>query len=112
MSRPHPLPRYTFEDYDSFDRGPNGERFELVDGAIIAMVGGISAYNLIISNIQMALNNAVRSPCRVYRETFRLRVNDDSFYPDIFITCQPIAPNATQATDASVVVEVASDSTR
>ncbi|MGI9303490.1 MAG: Uma2 family endonuclease, partial [Gammaproteobacteria bacterium] len=41
-----------------------------------------------------------------------LRVNDDSFYPDIFITCQPIAPNATQATDASVVVEVASDSTR
>jgi len=116
MNRVDPVPSYTFEDYDSIDRGPRGERFEFIGSEIIAMVGGNLEHHQIITNLQLALTSSVQPACRVLRETFRLHVHsadDDSiFYPDVFVTCQSLTHQATEATDATLIIEVASDSTR
>jgi len=116
MNRVDPVPSYTLEDYDVIDRGPRGERFEFIGSEIIAMVGGNLEHHQIISNLQLALAPYVQPPCRVLRETFRLHVHsadDESiFYPDVLVTCQSLTHQATAATDATLIIEVASDSTR
>lgn len=115
MSRVNPVPHYSLEDYDTVDRGPHGERFEFLDGEIIAMVGGTARHHQIVANVYQALARKVRPPCSVFRETFRLHVRaaDDEakFYPDLFVSCVQVPPEATEATDATVIVEVLSPST-
>jgi Uma2 family endonuclease len=76
-----------------------------------AMVGGTSAHHQIIGGIEFALRQRLKAPCRVYRETMRLRLAHTLRYPDVMVVCSPVANDATEITDPVVVVEVLSTST-
>jgi Uma2 family endonuclease len=76
-----------------------------------AMVGGTSAHHQIIGGIEFALRQRLKAPCHVYRETMRLRLAHTLRYPDIMVTCTPVANTATEITDPIVVIEVLSAST-
>jgi Uma2 family endonuclease len=91
------------------------ERFEYVGGVIKMMAGGTADHNLIAGNIFAALHGRLRGgPCTPFQQNMKLTPdeNEDSTYPDILVTCRPIAGNETGIAAATVLVEVTSPSTR
>jgi Uma2 family endonuclease len=76
-----------------------------------AMVGGTVAHNQIVSAVVIELGQQLKSPCRVYHEGMRLRLAHSLRYPDLMVACTPVANDATEITDPTVVFEVLSSST-
>ncbi|HOI51323.1 MAG TPA: Uma2 family endonuclease [Azonexus sp.] len=65
-------------------------RNEYIAGEVFAMVGVRLSHNVATGNLYNALRNALRgSPCRVYIESVKTRVEaaDCFFYPDVVVTC-------------------------
>ena len=87
------------------------ERWEFDGFAPVAMVGASPRHNQIAGNLEFALRQRLRSPCVVYRETVRLRLAASLRYPDLMVVCGPIAPDAREITDPTVVFEVLSPGT-
>jgi Uma2 family endonuclease len=87
------------------------DRWEFDGYAPQAMVGGTSAHHQSIGGIEFALRQRLKAPCRVYRETMRLRLAHSLRYPDVMVVCSPVANDATEITDPVVVFEVLSAST-
>ena len=104
---------------EAFDRlaadAPDDERWELVRGRILRMmVGACWEHNRIINNIGYELRRRLDergSPCRVFLETFRLRIDAEqsSLLPDVIVHCEPLASGATSLERPVVLVEVLSD---
>ena len=117
-----PAPQFKPMSLDDFDElladQPDDERWELINGRVIRMmVGARWEHNRIISNLAYGLDRRFRSagsPCRVLRETFRLKHDeaDSSTLPDLIVYRRRPAAGATFLTDASILVEVLSDGTR
>jgi Uma2 family endonuclease len=104
---------FTVEEYVRFeDASP--ERHEYVAGRVYAMTGGSARHNAIALDVVDALRSAARGgPCRTFASDLRLRVAADAFYyPDVMAVCGPIDMEARVVEAPSLVVEVASPSTR
>lgn len=90
-------------------------RHEYVSGSIYAMTGGSLRHNRIAGNIFRLLSNLLDgSPCQVFINDVKLHVQaaDSVYYPDVFVYCgSAIANDDKVVADATVVVEVLSDST-
>lgn len=92
-------------------------RHEYVAGIVHAMAGGSNAHNIIASNVQGELRNALKeSPCREFNSDTKVRIQTQRgttfYYPDVQVVCKP-NPQSDSFQDAPViVVEVLSDSTR
>jgi Uma2 family endonuclease len=91
------------------------ERHEFYKGEIFAMVGGRRVHGIAVVNLVSALATALKgTPCRVFSESMKLQVADDTIlYPDLFVTCD----RADLRTDLifrspTVVMEVLSPSTQ
>lgn len=93
-------------------------RHEFFRGEVFAMAGAGPKQNDIASNIHSSLHAQLKGkPCRVRASDQRLRVDANSLitYPDVTVVCPPFrfAPdNKITLLDATVIVEVLSDSTR
>jgi len=93
-------------------------RNEFFQGEIFAMAGTTPKHNDVAGNIYTSLHAQLRGkPCRVRSADQRLRVEASGLitYPDISVVCPPFrfAPdNKITLLDATVIVEVLSDSTR
>jgi Uma2 family endonuclease len=90
------------------------ERYELIDGEVVAMTGGTYAHDRIRTNLTMALGPHLRgSPCRLLGPDVKLRVDSDTpgYYPDLFVVCREIDPKASEVNEAKLVTEVLSPST-
>lgn len=90
------------------------ERHELYQGEIFAMVGVRRVHGLIGLNVAFSLKKQLHgSPCDVFVESLKLQVNQNIFYPDVFVTCD-IADLQTEMifTSPTVIVEVLSPSTQ
>lgn len=111
MRRPSTFPAMTVEDYLAVDDDAPDLRYEFVQGHVYAMAGGTLRHSRIGVNLCVALEARTDGTgCTLFAENARLRVASDVFYyPDLFVTCQPVDPNATTATDACLVVEIVSD---
>jgi Uma2 family endonuclease len=105
----HPL---TVEDYLKLEESAT-VRHEYVGGEIFAMVGATKRHNRIIGNIFGRLWEAARGGgCRVYSESVKLRLADDSiYYPDVMVACGPEGDDPLVEDDPCLVVEVVSPST-
>ena len=103
----------TVEEYVRFEDA-SLERHEYVAGRVYAMTGGSARHVLIVGNILGAVRRAVRGgPCLGFASDLRLRVSADTFYyPDVMAVCGPIDLEAPVVERPSLVVEVASPSTR
>jgi Uma2 family endonuclease len=89
-------------------------RHEYVAGEIHAMSGVTRRHNRIATRIFSRLAAAVRSgPCEVLVVDVLFRASDDAFYyPDVMVTCDGGDDAARVVTNACLVVEVTSPSTR
>jgi Uma2 family endonuclease len=113
MGLPLQKPLHLF-DYLALDNASQ-ERHEYVAGRIHAMTGGTMRHNRISGNIFRILSNRFdNSPCQVFINDMKLHVQaaDSVYYPDVFVYCgSGIANDDKVAQDATLVVEVLSEST-
>lgn len=96
---------------------PEGCRYELAAGEIVAMAPERSAHALTKLTVAMRLFEAVKAaklPCTVYPDGMAVQVDAETVYePDAMVRCgTPLPDNATRVSDPLIVVEVLSPSTR
>ena len=96
---------------------PEGERYELCDGAVVAMaperIEHTEAKGLLFLRLFRAIE-AAGLPCRAYTDGVTVRVDDHTVYePDVTVRCgPPLPPGTVVMTDPLILVEVLSPSTR
>ncbi len=111
MSRPAEYQSLDFDDYLRWEES-SLIKHELIDGRLYAMTGGSAAHGLISANIIRELGSAFKGrPCRVYSSDFKVRVGDNSFYPDVTVACEKIETGDRYTDAPALLVEVLSPST-
>ena len=107
-ARPHP---WTVDDFLVFEADEH-ERYEFVDGIVRMMTGGSAAHSAIKGNVFVELRAAVRGgPCRVDSDDLKVVTATAVMYPDVLVTCRPLAPKDDRISDPTVIVEVLSPTT-
>jgi len=96
---------------------PEGERYELDAGEVVAMAPERAAHARTKGRIFRRLAEAVEAaglPCEVFPDGMAVAVDADTIYePDALLRCgAPLTPDVATVTDPVVVVEVLSPSTR
>ncbi len=77
-----------------------------------AMTGGTMSHAAIQVNLLVALRNGLRGQkCRPIGSELKIMVAGHIRYPDAFVVCTPVPPQAKVVTDPVVVFEVLSQST-
>ena len=77
-----------------------------------ATTGGTSAHSAIMLQLHRALGEHLDGkPCRPHGGAFRLKLAASVRYPDAFVVCTPVEPDATFVSDPVVVFEILSKST-
>lgn len=113
---PQTKPVFDFDAYLAWE-ADQAERHEFLAGEVFAMTGARSTHNTIAGNLYVFLRQSLRgTPCRTHIEGVKVRVEaaDATFYPDVFVTCDPLdlTPEREQYKSAPrLVAEVLSDST-
>lgn len=93
-------------------------KYELIDGRVFAMAGGLPAHNLISGNIYTALRARLRgSPCLPFNSDQRIHIPETGsyVYPDVSVVCRPFTRRADDASSfvkPRMLCEVLSPSTR
>jgi Uma2 family endonuclease len=87
-------------------------RFEFDGFRPIAMASGTAAHAAIQRNLITALAIGLRGkPCQPYGSELKIRVGELSIrYPDAFVVCTPIAPQATVVDEPVVIFDILSES--
>lgn len=96
---------------------PEGERYELVQGEIVAMAPERSAHALTKARVWRALDDAIAAAglrCTAYPDGMSVEIDADTVYePDALVRCgEPLPDEAVKLHDPLIVVEVLSPSTR
>jgi Uma2 family endonuclease len=96
---------------------PEGARYELVAGEVVAMAPERAAHGRAKLAVVDALRAAVKQaglPCEAFVDGMAVRVDDSTVYePDVLLRCgQPVADDCIEILDPVVVVEVLSPSSR
>lgn len=103
-----------FADYVAFEEA-SPQRHEYVAGYAYAMTGGTMRHNRIALNIATRLMSSLTSSgCQVFVNDVRLHLRsvNSAYYPDLLVCCgQAIADGQRHVEDATLIVEVSSDST-
>jgi Uma2 family endonuclease len=109
------LPMSIAAFFDFLDARPDTERWELIDGEPVMMVGGKRAHSIISGNIFAALRQvAMQRGCEAHTNDFFASGGPFSGFlaaPDVFVRCGPLDDDARLAEDPVIVVEVLSPST-
>ncbi len=80
--------------------------------APVAMTGGTVAHAMVGRNLVAILVARLRGrPCQPFGSDLKIQVGGSVRYPDAFVVCSPVPPNAKIVHDAVVIFEVLSDST-
>src|SRR3954462_1172295 len=78
----------------------------------VAMVGVTNAHATIQVNILTALGQRLQGkPCLPYGSDLKIRVAGSMRYPDVFVICDALPPDAMVVTEPVVVFEILSPST-
>jgi Uma2 family endonuclease len=112
MPRPEPAQKVSFEEYLLLEQS-SPIRHEFVDGYMFAMAGSKDNHNAITLNIAaLARAKARGSGCSVYISDMKLRTpGGETYYPDVFATCDETNDGSAIKHTACFVVEVLSQST-
>jgi Uma2 family endonuclease len=97
------------------EKQPNGKRYELVDGQIVAMAPERARHNLAKLAVAIALRDAVKAarlPCTVFTDGVAVAINDDTARePDASVQCGvEVDLDSVMIEAPLIVVEVASPS--
>ena len=107
--------KMTAGEFLAWGEGQDG-RWELQDGALVAMAPERVAHTETKGEVFSALKNAIaaaKTPCRALIEGVSVRVDPGTvFEPDVLVYCGArLSPDALEIPDPIVVVEVLSPST-
>jgi Uma2 family endonuclease len=96
-------------------RQPDEDRYELVDGEVVAMTRDTALHNRTKGAVYVALLAAVRTaglPCEVFVDGLGVAINEKSLrIPDVVVQCGvEVPPNAMIADAPLIAVEVVSPS--
>jgi Uma2 family endonuclease len=96
---------------------PEGKRYELVAGEVVAMAPERAGRGRMKGQIYTALREAIRAggaECEAFPDGITVRVDADTIYePDALVHCgPPVDDDATEIADPLIVVEVVSPSSR
>lgn len=86
-------------------------RHEYVAGCVYAMVGGTARHNRIALKLALRLESHLGKGCSTFISDMKVRAGAAFYYPDVVVTCQPIAPDALYVEEPSFIAEVLSEST-
>lgn len=106
--------QYTLDDYFSMQRGTD-LKLEYFNGDIFAMSGGTFGHNRISRNVLNFVSAALDgSSCEALGSDMRVSTPSGLYtYPDVSVICgQEFSNTAETISNAVVIVEVLSDSTR
>lgn len=112
------LPQMTSDEFIAWAlEQPEGRRYELVGGQVVAMAPERSAHALVKARVWRALDEAIAAadlPCTAYPDGMAVVVDDTITYePDALVRCgEPLPDDAVKIFDPVIVVEVLSPSTR
>ncbi len=104
----------TTEEYLAFEN-ESQHRHELVGGRIYGMAGTTVIHGDIVGNIYAALHAQLRGkPCRPHTTEIKLKVRalseENYYYPDVMVACDPTDSAALWRERPSVIFEVISPS--
>ena len=116
MAQPKPASDLlSVEDYLTGENDGT-RRHEFVDGFVYAMAGASERHNFVTGDVFSVLNLALTSECRAFSGDMKLRVQDLEasrfYYPDVFVSCGPGDETQYFRSDAVLVIEVLSETTR
>lgn len=100
----------TLGEYDRLTP-PEGERYELYEGYVVAFSTGTGAHGILCTRIATALDSRAELPCHVFgASSIGLRRADraTNVIPDGLVTCEAFDPAATFVVAPKLVVEVIS----
>jgi Uma2 family endonuclease len=101
----------SLDDFLTWER-EQPERHEFVDGVIRLMTGGSLDHSTIASNLWTALREKLRGTgCRAFRGDAKVIANNNVRYPDLSVTCSPIAGSDDVVPAPVIVIEILSPST-
>jgi Uma2 family endonuclease len=109
--QPRPYTRERFLEWES----AQAQRWEFVAGKIKMMAGGSVDHNVIAGNIFAAFHAALGDgPCQPFQQNQKLapEAGEDVTYPDVVVTCRELAGHEQAISQATVLVEVVSPSSR
>jgi len=106
------LPRMSAAEFLAWESGQM-VKHEFVDGEVFAMAGAEDNHVTVSLNLAVALHQHLRdTPCRAYMADMKLRVAENFYYPDVFVTCGAADGASPMAkTEAKFIAEVLSDGT-
>jgi Uma2 family endonuclease len=108
---------FTADEFITWALEQAAGRFELDNGAVVAMAPERVDHTRAKRNATIALHNAIGArglPCEVLPDGASVRVNERTVYePDALVRCGPLSPGAAmEVGDPVTVVEVVSPSSR
>lgn len=98
-------------------RRPEGERWELVGGELVAMSPERSGHALVKARVWRVLDDGIKARglgCTVYPDGMAVEIDDGTVYePDALVRCgEPLDDDAVKIIDPLIVVEVLSPSSQ
>ncbi len=95
-------------------QGCQDDRYELIDGAPVAMAGAQQQHDRIVTNALIAIGVHLQGgPCRVFTADQTVVTSfADGRRPDLGVDCGPLEPTSMRATSPRIVIGVLSRSTR
>ena len=113
-----PSPRLTVDQFLAWlDEGPEGARYELVAGEVVAMAPERAAHARIKAAVWLALREGIQSSnlaCEALPDGMTVKVDEHTAYePDALVHCGPPLPDdALIVPEPVIVVEVLSPTTK
>ena len=86
-------------------------RYEFDGLQTTAMTGGTVNHAAITDNVVSALRRRLKGPCRAFTSNLKILTAGSVRYPDVVVTCSPVAGTADVLPNPVVVFEVLSPST-
>ena len=105
--------RMSVEEFLALDRENLGQKYEFIDGKMVAMAGGTVNHGILIGNVTAIIRPHLRGkPCRVLSEG-TLKIESICYLPDVMVTCdeKDIAENKTYIEHPKLVIEILSPTT-
>jgi Uma2 family endonuclease len=115
MNQPATKPRISVQDYLAGEK--DGEmRHEYIGGEVYAMTGASDRHALIVGAFYAALRPAARQKgCQLFVNDMKVHIRqageDNFYYPDPLLACDPVDRAAYYREKPSLIVEVLSDGT-
>ena len=114
VARPQARHKMTFDEYLAWEQTQE-QRWEFVNGDVFAMTGATVGHERVSRALANLIGRRLPAGCEVFTGNMKVRVHagneDHGRYPDLVVTCERPADEASYLTSPVLIAEVLSPST-